>query len=144
MWQVVCKDANAKIEHSYLAVMSLETWSRSQESSREPILQVSISEVSGLVSVSKAIGLSHKPIVRRHTLNTTSIWLNKTVIQRVFSLLYLQEETMKTGWKNVRNMKKINLASGDKILFEKFRQNPQIMKSLVLVSEFLMKSQPQI
>jgi len=77
-------------------------------------------------------------------LNTTSIWLNKTVIQRVFSLLYLQEETMKTGWKNVRNMKKINLASGDKILFEKFRQNPQIMKSLVSVSEFLMKSQPQI
>jgi len=51
---------------------------------------------------------------------------------------------MKTGWKNVRNMKKINLASGDKILFEKFRQNPQIMKSLVSVSEFLMKSQPQI
>jgi len=33
---------------------SLETWSRSRDSSRDPFLLVSVSKVSGLVSVSKA------------------------------------------------------------------------------------------
>jgi len=58
---------------------NLETWSRSQESSRGPILRVSD---SGYRSRSQAHCFE--------TLNIARIWLCKTVIQRVFSLLYLQ------------------------------------------------------
>ena len=47
---------------------------------------------------------------------------------------------MKLGRKNARNSKKIQLGKRWRHFFEKFRQNPQILKSRVSVSEFLMKS----
>ena len=69
---------------------SLDTWSRPQESSRGPILRVSVSTLSCLVSVSKATGLGNKPIVLRLWILQGYGLVGKTVIQRVFSLLHLQ------------------------------------------------------
>jgi len=39
---------------------SLETWSRSRDVSRDPFFRVSVSKVSGLVSVSKEFGLERE------------------------------------------------------------------------------------
>ena len=44
---------------------SLETWSRSRDASRDPFFQVSVSKVSGLVSVSKDFGLGLELFVSR-------------------------------------------------------------------------------
>jgi len=42
---------------SGLQLWSLKSWSRSRDSSRDPFFEVSVSRVSGLVSVSKDFGL---------------------------------------------------------------------------------------
>jgi len=44
---------------------SLEFWCRSQDSSWDPFLQVSVLKVSGLVSVSKATGLESVDIAQK-------------------------------------------------------------------------------
>jgi len=56
---------------------SLETWSRSRDSSRDPFLRVSVSKFSGLDSVSKATSLE--------TLNIAKKLFSKiSTIQRFF------------------------------------------------------------
>ena len=110
---------------------SLETWSRSRESSRDLFLRVS-------VPVSKATGC-------REILNTAAIQLSKSsVIQRVFVCCIWKEETVKKERKNPRISKRFQLRSGDDIFI---RHNPQSFKSRfsvwklrVSVSRFLMKS----
>jgi len=68
-------------------------------SSQDPFLQVLVSNVSGLVSVSKASGLK--------TLNIRKKWFIKiSIIQRYFVCFICMQETTKTRWKNARNLKK--------------------------------------
>ena len=78
------------------------------------------------------------------TLNIARIWLSKTVIQRVFFSILIAG---KKQWKQVGKMgeirKKLNLGRYNDIFF-KFWQNPQILKSKVSVSEFLMESRSLI
>jgi len=68
---------------------------------RDPYLRVSVSKFSGLVPVSKATGLDHKPI----SLNIARTWLSKTsAIQKVFFSIVLAG---KKQWKQVGKMPEI-------------------------------------
>jgi len=52
--QNILQHPNCSVIHQW---WSLETWSRSRDASRDPFFEVSVSKVSGLVSVSKNFGL---------------------------------------------------------------------------------------
>jgi len=78
------------------------------------------------------------------TWNITSIWLSKTIIQRVFSLLYLQARNHENRSEKCEKFEKNQLGKRWQHFFEKFRLNPQILKSRVSVLEFLMKSRSRI
>ena len=70
---------------------------------RDPYLRVSVSKFSGLVPVSKATGLDHKPI----SLNIARTWLSKTsVIQKVFSLLCWQVRNNENRWEKCQKFEK--------------------------------------
>jgi len=110
---------------------SLEFWFRSRDESRDPFLQVSVSKVSGLVSVSKSAGLE--------TLNIAKKWYSKiSIIQQILFVVFAGKKQPKPVRKNARSLKNIQLRSND--IFLKIRQNAQILKSRVSVSGFLMRS----
>jgi len=71
---------------------STETWSRSRDSSRDTFIRVSVSKVLGLVSVSEATGLSHRPVALKLSIcQLQQYGLTKLLQFNVFlCLLHLQ------------------------------------------------------
>ena len=118
----------------------------SREPSRDPFLRVSVSKVSGLVSVSKATGLPSQ-VLRLWILQ--GYGLVKLLEFNEFFLCYIcRWETTKTG-REMPEIRKNSTLKRWRQFFEKFRQNPQILKSRVSVlnfkywiqvAEFFMKS----
>jgi len=84
---------------------SLETWSRSRDSSRDPFLRVSVSKVSDLVfvSVSKVSGLE--------TLNSAKKWFIKISKIQIFCLLYLQVRNNQNMSEKCQKLEKIQVRS---------------------------------
>jgi len=79
---------------------SLETCFGFRDESQDPFLRVSISvsKVSGLVSISKATGLE--------TLNIVKKWYNKISITQQILFVYLQVRNNQNRSENARNLKK--------------------------------------
>jgi len=92
----------------------------SRDSSRDPFLRVSVSKVSGLVSVSKA--------ARLETLNVAKKWFSKVPIIKRFLFVVFSGKKQQ---KHVGKMPEIRKKFTSEVIttFLKMRQNAQILKS---------------
>ena len=107
---------------------SLETWSRSLDESRGPYLRVSVSKVSGLISVSKATGLE--------ILNIAKNGIVKFLQFNNFCLLYFQVRNNQNRSEKSRKFEKNSIYKWWRCVFQKFRQNAQILMSRVSDSNY--------
>ena len=94
---------------------SLATCFGSRDESQDPFLRVSmsVSKVSGLVSISKATGLE--------TLNIVKNWYNKISTTQQILFVYLQLRNNQNQSENARNLKKVQLTKKKFGKMHKFR-----------------------
>ena len=99
---------------------SLETWTRSRGSSRDSFLRVSVSKATGL----ETLNIAKKRFIKI------------SIIQRFFVGWICSKKLPKLVGKNARNVTKFK-SEVMTTFFLKIRQNAQILKSRVSVSNFV-------